>query len=300
MPEDISPLLDANISSPPKTDGMISSPSRLPRMVMLFLLLIVLLLISGIAYYLGQLSQQKPIPPLPPEASPIVVQNDMSNWKTYSNSEVGFSFQYPSSWNEEKIDDQYINFFGNEEAISIAWGNPLSGANEGYCDADNKFGFIVTPYLSDNLGLTGCILTNGNKPNYILSKDLKGFTILIRTDHTEESITKQILSTFQFVNDDKATIVQMATAVFQTQYPDKEIKISESNLKVSDEWGHGTAGIYTPNSVEGGADLLLYIAHKESEQWRIVMETEEEYKVLFQQLPNTVVSQEVKDFYKNQ
>jgi len=60
-------------------------------------------------------------------------------WKNYINEQVGFSIQYPSSWQEEDLPDEnqgqmhHIALKGPEGGVELIWGNGLGGAcPEGY------------------------------------------------------------------------------------------------------------------------------------------------------------------------
>ena len=110
---------------------------------------------------------------------------------------------------------------------------------------------------------------------------------------TGDDITRQIIlnkakELFEksFVNYD-VTIGDVESL----SYPNDTVVISGKDLVIDREWGFGKAS--PPR------DLILYIAHKDGEEWTVVSELDELYKTWFQQLPDTLVAQETKDFYKN-
>jgi hypothetical protein len=87
-------------------------------------------------------------------------------------------------------------------------------------------------------------------------------------------------------------ILDKAEVLFKNLYPNDIVTISEKDLQIDGDWAFGKAS--PPR------DLVLYIAHRDEGEWTVVTEKDALYKTWFQQLPNTLVSQETKDFYKNQ
>ncbi len=62
-----------------------------------------------------------------------------ATWKTYTNTQVGFSIQYPSNWQEQDLPDEvagtrhHIVLNGPEGAVELLWGTGFGGAcPEGY------------------------------------------------------------------------------------------------------------------------------------------------------------------------
>jgi hypothetical protein len=62
-----------------------------------------------------------------------------ASWKTYTNTEVGFSIQYPANWQEQDLPDEndgqrhHIALQGPEGGMELIWGVGLGGAcPEGY------------------------------------------------------------------------------------------------------------------------------------------------------------------------
>ena len=60
-------------------------------------------------------------------------------WKSYTNTEVGFSIQYPANWQEQDLPDEndgqrhHINLQGPEGGVELIWGTGFGGAcPEGY------------------------------------------------------------------------------------------------------------------------------------------------------------------------
>jgi putative hemolysin len=69
--------------------------------------------------------------PLPPATGPTATA---AGWQTYSDAEVGFSIQYPSTWTSEPLPDQGDGtlhgtaFTGPEGGVEVYWGAGFGGA----------------------------------------------------------------------------------------------------------------------------------------------------------------------------
>lgn len=96
---------------------------------------------------------------------------------------------------------------------------------------------------------------------------------------------------------EKVLILQSAKKVFEKLYPQLTINVDGQTLYNDGIWGHGTVGVSNPKNNDGGGDIILYVAHKAGSQWEIIPESDSRYKSLFQQLPDSIISKEVKDFY---
>jgi len=103
-------------------------------------------------------------------------------WKKYTNEQVGFSIQYPSSWQEEDLPDEnqgqrhHIALKGPEGGVELIWGTGLGGAcPEGYqpiaiangnwpaCYAQKEDGTDLWSLAGQPLGdtsFTGFVYTN--------------------------------------------------------------------------------------------------------------------------------------------
>jgi len=103
-------------------------------------------------------------------------------WKKYTNEQVGFSIQYPSSWQEEDLTDEnqgqmhHIALKGPEGGVELIWGTGLGGAcPEGYqplavangdwpaCHAQKEDGTDLWSLAGQPLGntnFTGFVYTN--------------------------------------------------------------------------------------------------------------------------------------------
>ena len=82
---------------------------------------------------------QSPSPSATMSATQAPSSETEASWKTYTNSEVGFSIQYPADWQEQDLPDEnegqrhHIALQGPEGGIELVWGTGLGGAcPEGY------------------------------------------------------------------------------------------------------------------------------------------------------------------------
>lgn len=59
-----------------------------------------------------------------------VLTDETANWKTYTNTDYSFSFQYPPSWNQKDVNDRGlggIDVQGPEGNLYIVWGSGFGG-----------------------------------------------------------------------------------------------------------------------------------------------------------------------------
>jgi len=122
-------------------------------------------------------------------------------WKKYSNEEVGFSIQYPSSWQEEDLSDEnqgqmhHIALKGLEGGVELIWGTGLGGAcPEGYqpiavakgnwpaCHAQKEDG-------TDLWSLAGQTLGDTNFAGFVYTND---------TTSKSREVVLQVVSTLSF------------------------------------------------------------------------------------------------------
>lgn len=83
-------------------------PKNQQRLLLYGLVVLLILLIAeGAGYLLRVNNQQSSYPTtitnkVSPKRTPTLNRTNTSNWKIYTNTQYGFSFQYPSSWKEDK------------------------------------------------------------------------------------------------------------------------------------------------------------------------------------------------------
>jgi len=101
-------------------------------------LLLFLAIVLASCNSLADNTQVTSLPVSTPEVAESSTQNSSSGteptWKEYTNEQVGFSIQYPSSWQEENLPDEnqgqmhHITLKGPEGGVELIWGAGLGGA----------------------------------------------------------------------------------------------------------------------------------------------------------------------------
>jgi|SRR3989344_1379158 len=113
--------------------------------VLILIGIIILVSVAGGVYYLGRSSKSAPsvAQPVPTQAvktTPSVSEStssaDMTNWKTYTNSTVGYTIKYPQGFEIELI--------GDRDIIISRIGVPRGGQG-----GNQPFGFMVLYWRGD-------------------------------------------------------------------------------------------------------------------------------------------------------
>lgn len=107
-----------------------SDPKHFPKMLLIGLAAGLIIIIgAGIGYFLGVNNAQQPTPePMvqvtQPSSTPT--PDPTANWKTYTNTAIGFSFKYPSSLkiaNETSSSASLVDISGQSNAMQITFSN---------------------------------------------------------------------------------------------------------------------------------------------------------------------------------
>ena len=141
---------------------------------------------------------------------------DTSNWKTYTNSNPAFSFNYPSSWNPPVINQQNTRVFtdfGNGFSVTTGfYYDQVKGRNSTVLEIINgyKNSSTIKNVQTENIKVDGHLAT---KITYYGSDTKKNYTdvyiyqdqqiqekfIELNADDSVDATTfNQILSTFKF------------------------------------------------------------------------------------------------------
>jgi hypothetical protein len=194
-----------------------------PSKILIFLLLIILIVSAGLGTYLALNTNVKPKPkPDNPKTSvkptltsaPTPTINPIANWKTYNNSNYGFSFMYPPEWTLEEYNSEggviqqtldknnlsdEISFNYNEIAFSPQ-PSPPAGMT---AYSEITVGGIVGRQTQDNPGGLGRV--GGCLRVYQIELPVKNGTLDFSTCVEIKSDLERILKTFKLSNQNPGT-----------------------------------------------------------------------------------------------
>ncbi len=193
----------------------------------LLLLLTGLILGGGLVYFLVTNQTKQPIysstsnipQPLSTQSSPISSPADeTANWKTYTNTTLGFTFMYPSNWKESalptssiqspdtKIDNVHSLTTGTRVLIeTYSYGKTIeSNVNALFSDCAQKNlleTFMIGPHSAKEYSYF-CPGSPENSLAVIIQGNDNVFVIRFETipQNTNKQVFDQILSTFKFTN----------------------------------------------------------------------------------------------------
>lgn len=159
------------VTSTPTT----SKPAASKTPVLIVVIVLFIFIATAVGYYFGTLQKKEP-PPVPSPTSTVIAPSStpaQTSWKTYTDSKIGFSFQYPSDWQVITLPDPSAGIAlkspayepivsGNvtfDGEIYIKAGNnpkntPIQKVFEGYNDT-SKFWFSQFPYENITTPLPG-------------------------------------------------------------------------------------------------------------------------------------------------
>ena len=135
-----------------------------------------------------------------PTATPTAAASD--SWQTYSNP-AGFSIQYPGTWTQQQLPDQYegkmhtVSLQGTEGHVDLQWGAGFGGAcPQGYTTVKVAQGELPACYTKNADGTE--TWTQINKE---LTPGTTGFSGNAATNNAEQAshdLVLQVLSTLSF------------------------------------------------------------------------------------------------------
>ena len=205
-----------------------------PKYVFTTVVFVILLAIIGGAYYLGRNSVFKelnPSNPVPPPAAPVIqasptpnlyaegTRSATANWKTYTNTVLGYEIKYPKDINIEKLNERDIlvtrlgvPYGGQEGKVAAGGMSILSRGKEGL-DKGIDLRISNPPFQETPTTINGfqaikfkSTLTGPYAIDYFITDSNNERTVRVSIGTSgdkgyEESTFKtfnQILSTFQF------------------------------------------------------------------------------------------------------
>ncbi len=284
--------MDSTQSPPIQTPPVESSPTQqIPpqspksflsnKLILVAVILLIVLLAGGGAYFvLNTKSKSQPViskttPTSIPASAPSLTPDPTANWKTYTDSQNGFSFKYPSSL-YVKISNKFPNsifVMQNNIDIEKASEGPVSDltihvekGNNIPAAFDNVKQNLHNP-LDQNLTIDGASgrgisgTMSGNlegtfNSNVVILKDNKVITLNFYeyNDKFSKAIFNQILSTFKFTDTNQTTDTSIwktytnSTVGFSFRYPTdwKEVDVTDHS-----------GDLYLPKNVQPSIDFIF-------------------------------------------
>jgi hypothetical protein len=211
----IQPSTQQPIQPPVQIPDFQPKPNYLKTIILSVLIIITLSLIAYLAFQNQKLQKQVLNPPVSPTiqapsptpktvSSSSLAPDETEGWKTYTNTEVGFSFKYPSEWKtqtgilnsglislETDRGDRFFAMYHQSYSIS-EW---LEETQAGKITGKKTFGKYTYTVIEGGLMLKSL--------EYALDIKGNGFVrFVIEPDSNtleSEKTFNQILSTFQFL-----------------------------------------------------------------------------------------------------
>jgi hypothetical protein len=202
-------------------------------------------------------------------------------WKKYTNEQIGFSIQYPSSWQEKDLPDEnqgqmhHIALKGPEGGVELIWGTGLGGAcPEGYqplavtkgnwpaCHTQKEDG-------TDLWSLAGQPLGNTNLTGFLYTND---------TTSKSRTVVLQVISTLSFPaelfsSDRLGLCFSYPQGYTQIPYNDA-VEIAAPDLPGSDVKGLFWLEIsdsYDRTAVEVADQEMTYVAGLDVGHWTVTL-----------------------------
>ena len=204
--------------------------------ILIVLLLFGVVALTGGAYYFGKItvrkndfSDQNPMvsPSKQPEVTSKQSPDPVTDWKTYTSGKYGFSFKYPSTWNNENRSDPFteISFvppLTPECSPPHACGGGFSGVSVSVFDnkysltikefvakhslEDSNPNFLGTHFVEDaEPGIKNWVidrLTPGGGPGQAALITYEKDVIRVYCGGCSDQITNQIISSFKFTDQE--------------------------------------------------------------------------------------------------
>lgn len=256
--------------------------------------------------------------------SPTLTPDPTANWKTYTNTEFGFSFKYPKQLtisekrSKEEIKDFVIDggttnvidyeyrfstgkiVNGVEEvsgfSISIF---PTSGKTIGQeFSGENAMGVIgVTPI--DKRGADEAAHVTNIQANVVYRKGNNFFEVGGLQVIGIPSDFEQILSTFKFTTNEDV-VKKLIEENQMTENPlklDAEQSLAIDRIKIdpASVWAIVEAHIVDKNGNIGSEGIII-ILKKESNQWVIFNPGDSNYETTVRNVPESIMSSEAKRY----
>lgn len=242
-----------------------------------FLVLIAFLFVSLLfSLYLNfNKSPTASIPTPTPDIIPTETIDSTADWKTYNNTEYGYSFRLPNDWgdvlNMSAVEAYTRN--GNDVHFSIHIGKPQTQEEgyEKYIFSDGKIGtrkFIVT----GNNQYTDIVTIKNTNGEYFLLFKYCTLNKYCPLDKKEAKILfDQILSTFKFTNNTPTPTPTIAVNKVKILDTSSWVEYSCSSISYKLPSNYNQKCELAFNGIQG-TDQVLYVENGKYGDGRIIIE----------------------------
>jgi len=215
---------------------------------------------------------QSPSPAPTVSATQAPASDVDASWKTYTNAEVGFSIQYPASWQEQDLPDENdgqlhrIALQGPEGGVELVWGVGLGGAcPEGYQPIAVAKGSLSACHTQRDDGTE--LWSLAGQP--IGDTNFGGFVFTNDTTARSREVVLQVISTLSFPYTLQPTLASMATETPASSSSTGACPSETADLKLFTNADDGYCFLYpieyaplppymvviNPNGISGGDSL---------------------------------------------
>ena len=126
------------------------------------------------------------------------------------------------------------------------------------------------------------------------------FIILLNLPNTATTYAQDgNTATPTVTTDPSGTIAESVLNKVDVHFPDITAEVVVSDIEIDHDWAFGIVVIKATN-IDESPTLFLFIAHKEETGWLIALEMEDNFNAYLNQIPDSLISIEVKQFMENE
>lgn len=218
--------LTQQIGTPSPQKSIPSHPHKNKLFIIIGIIVLLILVIGTASAAFLSMNKQKSVQKMatqPPIIKPssIPTANPTANWKTYTNTQYGFTFQYPSSWT---LSGSQLNNQDNSASVFMYfWPNPnnlsLQALNQSLTGASGKGPNLYTPTMKKiQVGgqtayeIWPCAIDGyaGECRKYLIPWKTSVLEIRYTSSPKNYAMTDfdKMLSTFTFINPPQTPIIK--------------------------------------------------------------------------------------------
>ena len=176
---------------------------------------VVLLIVGGIVgYVMGKSDAEPKVSPTPTSTPTVTTSPEVSDWKTYKNSQYGFELEYPAMWQEPTMENTriYLGIMEKEacegvdcrtHVISVLPAQDAQVFLRDLMNGKTMYGTLVENIHEDNIsGAPSVIFDAGGICEFAVAYIFGQKNTVVfegRCMLTKDPIFNHILSTFKFI-----------------------------------------------------------------------------------------------------